>query len=784
MRSLKPSFRLKSLAAAGLLCASGAVWAVDPFVIQDIRVEGLQRVDSGTIFRTLPVQVGDTYDDTLGAASIRALFDLGLFQDVRVEVRGKNMVVVVQERQIINRVDIAASREFKKEALLAGLASFGVAPGMPYDKANQEKAIQELQRQYQTKGFYATKITPTITPDARNRVNVLFTITDGARARVRAIDFVGNEAFSDAKIERQMRLNDGNWLSWLTKSNVYSEEKMNADLDAVRNFYKNRGYLEFRIDSVQVALSADKKSQTVTIHVTEGPRYTVSAVSMSGNYLERDAEFQSLIKIKPNRVYKIEDVAETVDNFEKRFGKYGYAFAKVQVIPQVDRVNKLVALDIAADPAQRAYVRNINIKGNTKTRDEVIRRELRQYEASWFNGEKIATSKERLDRLGYFDNVTFEPKPVAGTTDQADLEVEVNERPTGSFQVGVGYSSTDKVSFSVGLSQDNIFGTGQSFSSNINTSKYNTIYSMELTDPYFTKTGISRTLYMSHRNSKPTPGQGGDYEIRADVAGVSFGIPVSEVDTVFFGGGLERYSILQGTTPLPPHYLEYVGNYGRAAWGVPLTIGWARDTRNSALVPTSGAVHHLSATVSPAGDMRYGMLTYKYQQYFPLTKKVTLMLNTDLRYGKGFSCRNRVGGVKVGCFPFYKNFFLGGIGSVRGFEDGSIGAQQRDPVTGNNYSIGGNRSYNVNLELQAPFPGMKSDKTLRMFAFVDAGGLYTSRSTVYVPNALDKKLRASAGFGIRWLSPMGPLTLSYGYPFKKQPHDRLQRFQFQMGASF
>lgn len=784
MSRLNPTFRLKALAAAGMLCLSGAAWAADPFVIEDIRVEGLQRVDTGTIFRTIPVQVGDTYNDALGAASIRALFDLGLFQDVRVDVRGKNMVVVVQERQIINQVNVQASREFKKEILLAGLASFGVAPGMPYDKARVEKAMQELQRQYQNKGFYATEITPTITPDERNRVNVLFTINDGKRARIRDIEFIGNEAFSDARLERQMRLNDGNWLSWLTKSDVYSEEKMNADLDAVRNYYKNRGYLEFRIDSVQVALSADKKRQTVTVHVTEGPRYTVSAVSMSGNYLERDAEFQSLIKIKPNRIYKIEEVAETVDNFEKRFGKYGYAFAKIQVIPQIDREKKLVALEIAAEPAQRAYVRRINIKGNTKTRDEVIRRELRQYEASWFNGEKIATSKERLDRLGYFDNVNIEPKPVVGTVDQADLEVEVKERPTGSLQIGMGYSSTDKVSFSFGLSQDNIFGSGQTFSASVNTSKYNQVYSIETTNPYFTNSGISRTFYLSHRNSKPTPGQGGDYIIRSDVGGVSFGVPVSEVDTIYFGGGVERYSIKEGKSPLPPHYLDYIHNYGRSAWGIPLTVGWARDTRNSALVPTSGAVHRLNLTASPAGDLRYGMITYKYQQYFPLTKKLTMMFNTDLRYGKGFNCRNKTSSVKVGCFPYYKNFFMGGIGSVRGFEDGAIGAQQFDPSTNSTYSIGGDRAYNVNLELQAPFPGSKSDKTLRMFAFVDAGALYTSRSTTYIPNKLDKKVRASAGVGIRWLSPMGPLTLSYGYPFKKQPHDRLQRFQFQMGASF
>ncbi|MDO5653657.1 MAG: outer membrane protein assembly factor BamA [Brachymonas sp.] len=781
-------FRLKSVAAAASLVLLGqAAWAADPFVIQDIQVEGLQRVDAGTVFSTIPVKVGDTYDDERGAAAIRSLFALGLFQDVRIDVRGNQMVIVVQERQTINTVDINASREFDKKALLAGLANMGIESGRPYNKGMEDRAIQELKRQYQTKGFYNTEITPTITPVERNRVNVLFTIRDGEKAKVRDINFVGNQAFSDATLRDEMQLDTGSWLSWYTKSDIYSDNKLNTDLDAIRSFYHNRGYMEFRVDSVQVALAPDGRNMAVTVNVTEGPRYVVSAVSMQGNYLDKNEEFQSLINIKPGQPYKIDDVTETIDKIKKRFGSYGYAFAQVAAKPIIQTDKQQVELALVAEPGQRAYIRRINVAGNTKTRDEVVRREMRQYEASWFDAEKIKLSKERLDRLGYFNDVQIETKPIEGRPDQADLDVTVVERPTGSVQLGAGYSSSDKLSFSFNLSQENIFGSGQSAALEINTSKFNRVLSLSSTDPYFTTSGISRTFYASHTRKQPWDTQGSrrSYVIQSEAAGVSFGVPFSENNTVNFGIGIERYGIKRGEEALLPSYQNYIDYYGKNAIGVPLSIGWSRDTRDSSLVPTSGYMHRINGILSPAGKMRYAMATYKYQHYFPLGKSFAFMFNLDAGYGKGLSCRtDAASGIKENCFPFYKNFYMGGIGSVRGFDEGGIGPQELDPVTGNYYAVGGTRMFNTNIEFIAPFPGANNDKTLRLFAFIDAGNVYADKSRTYTPTKEDRQVRVSAGVGLRWISPLGPLSLSFGQPLRKQPGDKLQRFQFQMGTTF
>ncbi len=773
------SFPLKPwVAVASVALAVNTAWAADSFVIKDIKVEGLQRVEAATVFASIPVKVGDTYSDERGAAAIRSLFALGLFQDVRIDVRGDNMVIVVQERPVIHSVDVNAGKEIDKATLLGGLSRLGVAPGRNYDKAMEARAIQELLRQYQDRGFFGVEIVPTVTPAERNRVSLLFTVREGYRSRIKGIRFVGNQAFSSSTLQDQMQLDTGNWMSWYTKSDVYSENKLNTDLDAIRRFYHDRGYMAFKVDSVQTTIAPDKRDMSVVVHVTEGARYVVSGVSLAGNYLGKDEEFQSLVRIRPGEPYKLEDVQATIDAMKRHFGSYGHAFARIEARPRIDQdKNQQVELVLVAELGQRAYIRRVNVVGNTKTRDEVIRREVRQYEASWYDAEKIRLSRERLERLGYFTDISIDTQPVGGSPDQADLVVTVKERPTGSIQLGAGYSSTDKLTLSLGLSQDNIFGSGQSFSLNINTGKYDRTYALSSTDPYFTTSGISRTFYVSHSVLEPKSGQGGDYRVRSDAAGVSFGVPFSEKDTIHFGLGLERYAIRRNTTELPPSYQAYIDYYGNSAFGIPLSVGWSRDSRDSALVPTSGSLQRINAILSPGGDMRYAMATYKFQQFFPLSKNLTLMFNADAGYGKGLSCRKDASAVN--CFPFYKNFFVGGVGSIRGFEYGGIGPQEQDPVSNTVYSVGGNKMFNTNLEVIAPFPGAHNDKTLRLFAFLDAGNVYAPAST-----SADRRIRASAGFGLRWVSPMGPLSLSYGHPFRKQSTDKLQKFQFQMGTTF
>lgn len=820
MKRTSLPFRHTAIAAVvGLGFLANAAWAVTPFIVKDVKVEGLQRVDAGTVFASIPVKVGETYDDDKGSAAIRALYSLGLFSDVKVETRGGDVVVVVQERPTINEVTLTSFNAFDKKTVLAGLAGAGIGAGRPFDKAAEDLAVQELKRQYENKGFYGTEVVTTVTPIDRNRVNVNFTVHEGASARIRSIRFVGNQAFSESTLRGQMEQDTGGWMSWYTKSNRYSQQRLNSDLEAVRSYYLNRGYLEFKVDSTQVALSPDKRDIDITVNVTEGPKYVVSGVSLAGNFLDKEDEFKSLVKVKPGEPYKVDDVAATVKAMTDRFGNYGFAFAKITPQPSIDRENQQVALVFAANPDQRAYVRRINVAGNTKTRDEVIRRELRQFESSWYDADKIKRSRDRVDRLGYFNEVTVDTTPVPGTSDQADLTVAVKERPTGSLQIGAGYSSTDKVSLSAGVSQDNIFGSGQSLSAEINTSKYNRSASITSVDPYFTTDGVSRTFNAFYSRAEPYASQGsGSYDYRIQQLGgnLAFGIPFTERDTVYFGGGFEQYKIQPGnastiavenkltneqwqflaentcnsgtfSTPLSDDDKKYIAaNCKTSAYGVPLTIGWSRDSRDSSLAPTTGMYQRVSAAVSPLGDLKYALANYRFQYYYPLNKQFTLAFNTDLGYGKGLGNKE---------FPFFKNFYSGGLGSVRGFDQGSLGPKNK-AWDGGVYSVGGNKTFNVNLEMITPFPGAGNEKTLRMFGFLDAGNVYSDRAGAYNPvytsvdgetvdvNQYAKKVRVSAGAGIRWLSPMGPLSLAFGFPLKKYPGDKLQKVQFQIGATF
>ena len=488
-------------AVAALIFAAQSAWALDPFKVQDIRIEGLQRVEPGTVFASIPVRVGDEYTDEKGAAAIRSLFSLGLFTDVRLEATGNVLVVVVQERPTIADVDFSGAREFDKEALKKSMRDVGLADGRPFDKALADRAEQELKRQYLNKSFYAVDVVTTVTPIERNRVNLTFTVVEGAPARIKDIQIVGNQAFSDSTLKGLFEQDTGGWLSWYTKSDRYARSKLNADLETLRSYYLQRGYLEFRIDSTQVAISPDKDSISVTVNVTEGQRYVVSGVQLQGNYLEREEEFKSLVKIRAGEPYNADEVAETTKAFSDYFSNFGFAFARVEAVPQIDRETNRVALVLQAEPSRRAYVRRISVAGNNRTRDEVIRREFRQFESSWYDGDKIKLSRDRVDRLGYFTEVGVETQEVPGAPDQVDLVVSVVEKPTGSLQLGAGFSSAEKIALSFAIKQENVFGSGNYLGIDVNTSKYNRTLVLSTTNPYFTQDGISRTYDIYHRSS-------------------------------------------------------------------------------------------------------------------------------------------------------------------------------------------------------------------------------------------------------------------------------------------
>ena len=751
-------------AVAAMIFAAQAAWALEPFKVQDIRVEGLQRVEPGTVFASMPLRVGDEYNDDKGAAAIRALFGLGLFKDVRLEATGGVLVVVVEERPTIADVDFVGSREFDKDVLKKSMRDIGLTDGRPYDKALTDRAEQELKRQYINKSFYGAEVITTVTPIERNRVNLTFSVVEGDTARIKDIHVVGNKAFSESTLKGLFDQDTGGWLSWYTKSDRYSRTKLNADLETLRSYYLQRGYLEFRIDSTQVAISPDKQDISITVNVTEGERFVVSSVKLEGNFLEREDEFKSLVAIRPGEPYNADQVAETTKAFSEHFGNFGFAFARIEAVPEIDRENGRVALVLQADPVRRAYVRRISVAGNNRTRDEVIRREFRQFEASWYDGEKIRLSRDRVDRLGYFTEVNIETMEVPGAPDQVDLQISVAEKPTGSLQLGAGFSCAEKMSFSFAIKQENIFGSGNYLGVDLNTSKFKRTLVFSTTDPYFTKDGISRTLDMYYRTDKPYEDQGGNYELITTGAGIRFGVPFSETDTVFFGGALEQTRIKAGTN-IPAAYLSYADRYGASSSAVPLTIGWSRDGRDSALAPNAGRYQRLNTDWSVAGDARYVRANYQYQQYVPLNKKFTLAFNGEVGLGKGMGGRP---------FPVFKNFYSGGLGSVRGFDQGTL--VPRD-VTG--ASLGGPKKLTFNTELIAPFPGAGNDRTLRVFTFLDVGNVYGDGQKMRLSD-----MRASVGVGLSWISPLGPLRLAYAKPVRKFAGDRIQELQFQIGTSF
>ena len=765
MTSIAQRFRLRAVfSAVSLALAAQLAWAVDPFNVRDIRVEGLQRVEPGTVFASLPVRVGETYNDEKGAAAIRALFGLGLFTDVRLEVAGDVLVVIVQERPTVAAVDFAGNKEFGNEVLQGVLRDAGLAAGRPYDRALIDRAEQELKRQYINRSLYGAEVQTTVTPSERNQVRLTFNITEGMPARIKDIDIVGNQAFSDSRLKDLFDLDTGNWMSWYTKSDQYSRAKLNADLEALRSFYLARGYLDFKIDSTQVAMSPDKEAITLTVNVTEGERFVVSGVALEGEYLDREDEFKSLVTIKPGEAFNADQVAETVKAFGDHFGNYGYAFAAVDAVPEVDRVNNRVAITLRAAPSRRAYVRRINIQGNTRTRDEVIRREFRQYESSWYDAEKIRLSRDRVDRLGYFTELSITSAEVPGAPDQVDLNVEVKEKPTGNISIGAGYSSAEKLSFTFGLAQENVFGSGNRLDLQLNTGKFNRTVVVSTTDPYFTANGISRTVDLYYRTQKPYQDQGGNYTLVTMGAGLKFGVPVTELDTVYLGMNAERTRIKPGTN-IPAAYLAYANEYGYTSTSFPFTLGWSRDSRDSALAPNSGRYQRLMGELGLFGDARYVKGNYQYQQYVPLSKQYTLAFNGEVGWGKGLGGRS---------YPVFKNFYSGGLGSVRGYEQSTLGPRD---VTG--AFIGGTRKFTLNTEFIMPFPGAGNDRTLRLFGFVDVGALYGEGEKIS-----GDRLRYSTGIGFSWISPLGPLRFAFAVPLRKKPGDRIERFQFQIGTSF
>ena len=748
--------------ASALACP--AALAVTPFELKDIRVEGLQRTDPGTVFAALPFRIGDTYTDDKGSAALRALFATGLFKDVRIEIDGSVAVIVVDERSIIGSVAFVGLKEFDKDPLTKSLRDAGIGEGLPFDRALIDRAEQEIKRQYLSRSLYGAEVVTTVTPLERNRVNVTFTMTEGDAAKIKDIRIVGATVFSEGTLLDLFELTPSGWFTWYSKSDRYSRSKLNSDLEKLRAHYVNRGYLEFAIESTQVTISPDKQTISVAISIKEGQPYTVTAVRLEGDFLGKENEFRAFVGLRPGQPYRGNAVTDTVKRFTDLFGLYGYAFARVDSRPEIDRATGQVSVVFAAEPNRRVYVRRIDVAGNSRTRDEIVRREFRQLEGAWYDGGLIKLSKERVERLGFFKDIDVETNEVAGAPDQVDLVVNVTEKPTGNLLIGAGYSNAERLTFTAQVKQENAFGSGNYLGIELNTSKYNRTVVLSTVDPYFTVDGISRAIDIFYRTSRPINSLGDSYDLKTPGAAVRFGVPFSEYDTVFLGLGFERTEI-GSSTGIPLSYLNYRVLYGAKTNSFPLTVGWARDARDSVLTPTAGRYQRLNFEWAFAGDVRYLRTNAQYQEYWQLPLRMSVGINAEIGIGKG------LGGQP---YPVFKNFYGGGLGTVRGFEQSSLGTV--DPTGA---YIGGAKRINVNTELYFPVPGTGSDKSLRIFGFADAGNVWTEKERITA-----ESLRSSIGFGLSWISPVGPLKLSWGKPLRVQRNDRIQRFQFQIGTAF
>ncbi|MGE8547812.1 outer membrane protein assembly factor BamA [Alcaligenes sp. Marseille-Q7550] len=777
--SRKPTFALRVLPVlVASLLAPALANAFAPFVVRDIQVNGIQRVDPGAVFSSLPVKVGESFSEEQAADAIQRLYATGFFSDVQIDTSGNVLIVNVKERPTIASVSFNGMREFDSKNIITSLAQVGFGEGRVFDRSMLERAEFELKQQYLSKGKYGVEITPIITPLPRNRVGVSFDIFEGELAKIKEIRVVGNEAFSQSRLLDEMELTTSGMMTWYTGTNKYSREKLEGDMERIRSFYLNRGYLEYSAEPPQVSISPDRKDIFITLTVHEGQPYTLSNVKLAGDLLGLDDKIQPLVQQKAGEVFSADKTNATVKAITEYLGSLGYAFANVNPNPVLDREGHTADLTFYVDPGRRVYVRRIDIGGNTRTRDEVIRREMRQQEAAWYDSSSIKFSRDRVDRLGYFNEVDVNTKPVPGSPDQVDVNVDVKEKPTGLINLGVGYGSTDKLILSAGLSQDNIFGSGNSLSLQVNTSKVNRAAVISHTNPYWTRDGISKTTSIYYRRTTPYEANNawGDYQNTAIGAGLNFGVPISEYDRIFMGVNFEQNKLSRLSPQYTPRaYQDYVAEYGERTNAFIFNLGWSKDTRDSAIAPNKGSLTSLSGDLGTM-DLRYYMLRASHQHYIPLGRAYTLALNGAIDWGRAYGSKS---------YPVIKNVYGGGIGSVRGYEGASLGP--RDTLTGN--YLGGSRRMIANAQLYLPFPGATRDRTLRWFLFADAGKVDNTSGGCAMgrpdsPSTDPCGWKYSAGLGLSWQSPLGPLQLSYGRALRAKEGDDKQAFQFQIGTAF
>ncbi|MEJ2465567.1 MAG: outer membrane protein assembly factor BamA [Candidatus Thiodiazotropha sp.] len=759
-------FRLPALA---LLLFLGLIASqAQAFEVEDIRVEGLQRISAGTVFNYLPVKTGDDVNTGNSAQIIRTLFKTGFFKDVRLERDGNVLIVFVRERPAIAEINISGNKDLDTDQLLAGLKDIGLAEGQVFKRALLEKVEQELNRQYFSRGKYGVRITSTVTPLERNRVGIDIEISEGLTARIKQINLIGNRAFDDDELLDRFQLGIPSWYAFFSSKDKYSKQALSGDLETLRSYYLDRGYIDFKIESTQVSITPDKKDIYITIVVNEGEIFTLRDIELAGDLEIPEEDLFPLIHLKRGEVFSRKKLTASADRLNSKYSDAGYAFANVNSIPDIDRDNRTVAITFFVDPGKRVYVRYVNFSGNASTRDEVMRREMRQMESAWFSGEKTRLSRERLQRLGYFNEVNVETPAVPGSADLVDVNVKVTEAASGSLSAGVGYSQTQGVILNASITQDNFLGSGKRVSAGFDTSSATKKVSVAYTNPYYTINGVSRGIEMSYRKTDFSELNISGYSTDVGRLGMSYGIPITEYDRLRLSAAFEDTTFFLGTAP-SQEIADFVDDNGDHFLDLELVGSWIRDTRNSAIFPSKGGRQIFSVeSNTPGSDLQYYRVSYRNTRYLPLTSDLTLMLNGEIGYGDGYGDDDRL--------PFFRNFYAGGIGTVRGFKENTLGPQDsQDDALGANSKIVGQ------MELQFPVFGEDFKDTVRAGWFLDAGNVFDLEGGEKVKW---DQIRVSTGLMLSWYSPVGALSFSLGYPVVEKEGDETEKFQFRIGGGF
>lgn len=788
---IKTDFMKRYLLPAlfSMLLAPGAHAAA--FQISDIRVNGLQRVSAGSVFSALPLNIGDEVDDPELVEATRSLFRTGFFQDIQLGREGDVLVINLVERPSISSIELEGNKAIKSEDLLKGLSAAGLAEGEIFQRATLEGVRNELLRQYVSQGRYSADIEAQVIPEPRNRVALKIVIDEGSVAAISHINVVGNTVFETEDLVDLFELKTSGWFSFLSSDDKYSREKLSGDLERLRSYYLDRGYINMNVASTQVSITPDKKHVYITVNITEGERYSISDVRLSGDLVVGEDEIKRLMLIEPGQIFSRQVMTSTSDLISRRLGNEGYTFASVNGIPEINEEDKTVAVTFYVDPGKRAYVNRINFRGNTKTEDQVLRREMRQMEGGWASTYLIDQSKTRLERLGFFKEVNVETVPVPGTDDLIDVNYSVEEQPSGSVTASLGFSQSSGIILGGSISQNNFFGTGNRVSVGANRSDYQTSLSFDFLDPYFTVDGMSLGYNAFYRTT--------DYdELDVDVTsyavdsfggGFNFGYPVSDTSRISFGMSAQQDTIKSGIYTVQ-EILNFLDTEGDSFTNLFFDASWSQSTLNRGVFPDRGHSQSLSWHVTvPGSDLQFYTMDYRGQRFFPMTEDLTLRLHTDLGFGRGFGGTDRM--------PFYEHYYAGGIGSVRGFEGSTLGPKSTPNVNDpdqDSLPFGGNIKITGGAEVIFPAPFVKDQRSLRTALFFDVGNIYDTQCTQTKTVEGDKnpgcgdvdlgELRYSVGVGLSWLTALGPLGFSLAMPLNADSADDAQVFQFTLGQTF